>query len=260
MGIATSDLFPERESAVRRRIVATYDYADAMGELLFQVVRYDPKDFRQRRPDGRGGWMWKLGNTRRVLYRLPEVIAAVAAGQQVWIVEGERDADSLARCGYCATTNAQGAGKWHKVPDASTILAGADVVIVADADEPGRAHARDVAASLVETAMAITVVEPAKGKDISDHLAAGQVVSDLHVVASTHGDLINGVTLDLAAWLDPAHTYPSDSPATVQPPADASPGDIPDLARERTFSHCSEPTYERWVLWAKTQPRATSIC
>lgn len=43
-----------------RRIVATYDYTDAHGELLFQVVRYHPKDFRQRRPDGKGGWVWKL--------------------------------------------------------------------------------------------------------------------------------------------------------------------------------------------------------
>ena len=34
-----------------RRIVATYPYHDAAGKVLFEVVRYEPKDFRQRRPD-----------------------------------------------------------------------------------------------------------------------------------------------------------------------------------------------------------------
>ncbi|MBA7632893.1 hypothetical protein ES703_40449 [subsurface metagenome] len=57
-------------------IVATYDYRDESGELLYQVVRYEPKDFRQRRPDGKGGWIWNLNNTRRVLYRLQELLTA----------------------------------------------------------------------------------------------------------------------------------------------------------------------------------------
>ena len=39
----------------KSRIVATYDYTDADGSLLYQVARYDPKDFRQRRPDGTAG-------------------------------------------------------------------------------------------------------------------------------------------------------------------------------------------------------------
>ncbi len=63
------------------------------------MVRFAPKDFRQRRPDGRGDWTWKLGNTRRVLFRLPKVIEAVAAGRRVWIVEGEKDVEALERAG-----------------------------------------------------------------------------------------------------------------------------------------------------------------
>ena len=57
------------------KIVATYDYMDVTGKLLFQVVRFDPKTFRQRRPNG-AGWDWGLGRTKPVLYRLPDVLEA----------------------------------------------------------------------------------------------------------------------------------------------------------------------------------------
>src|SRR5262249_8439441 len=89
-------------------IVATYDYADETGKLLFQTVRYYHKNFAQRRPDGNGGWIWNLEGVRRVLYRLPEVTAA----QTVCIAEGEKDAENLRTLGFVATTNPMGAGKW----------------------------------------------------------------------------------------------------------------------------------------------------
>src|SRR5215471_19110752 len=66
--LESRDLFEDERG--ERQIVAEYDYRDEKGELLFQVVRYQPKDFRQRRPDGSGGWIWKLNGTRRVLSRL----------------------------------------------------------------------------------------------------------------------------------------------------------------------------------------------
>lgn len=71
----------------RGRIVATYPYHNEHGELLYEVVRYEPKDFRQRRPDGRGGWTWKLDDTRRIPYRLRELVEAIAAGRTVVVVE-----------------------------------------------------------------------------------------------------------------------------------------------------------------------------
>ena len=40
---------------VHSQIVATYDYRDEAGKLLFQVIRLQPKSFRQRHPDGKGG-------------------------------------------------------------------------------------------------------------------------------------------------------------------------------------------------------------
>src|SRR5262249_29376799 len=89
-------------------ISATYDYVDEAGNLLFQVVRYEPKDFRQRKPDSSGGWTWKLGDVKRAPYRLPQLIEGIAANHPVFIVEGEKDALCLNKLGIIATTNAGG--------------------------------------------------------------------------------------------------------------------------------------------------------
>ena len=102
-----SDLFPDTTTTNRSRIVATYDYHDEGRLLLYQVCRMEPKDFRQRRPDGKN-WIWKIGNVRRVLYRLPQLQGRTTA----YVVEGEKDADLLWSLGLPATMNAGGAGKW----------------------------------------------------------------------------------------------------------------------------------------------------
>jgi 5S rRNA maturation endonuclease (ribonuclease M5) len=171
------DLFSASGSNRHREIVATYDYRDESGELLYQVVRFRPKDFRQRRPDGVGGWDWRLAGGRRVLYRLPEVIEAAGAGRRVWIVEGEKDVHALESAGEAATCNPGGAGKWRK--EYSQPLHGARVTIIADRDEPGRRHARRVAESLEGVASEVAIVEAAEGKDAADHLAAGRSLADL---------------------------------------------------------------------------------
>ena len=164
-----------RPPAPPARIVATYGYRDAGGTLRHQTVRYDPKAFKQRRPDGKGDWVWNLAGVDRVLYRLPELLAA--PDRAVFIVEGEKDADALARLGLLATTCAEGAGKWQRNADAyAAALAGRHVVILPDNDEPGRMHAQGVAVSLAGTAASVRIVAlpdlPEKG-DVSDWLAAG---------------------------------------------------------------------------------------
>src|SRR5262249_5124541 len=66
VGMTMADLGPPDDgvlAAGKRREVASYDYRDEHGTLLYQVVRYEPKDFRQRRPDGNGDWTWKIGDT-----------------------------------------------------------------------------------------------------------------------------------------------------------------------------------------------------
>ena len=114
----------EERQTTGRRIVVTYDYRDERGALLFQVCRFEPKDSRQRRPDGAGGWTWKLGDTRRVLYRLPDLLAKPEA--TVFLVEGEKDADRLASLGLTATTVPGGAKKWRT--NYADALAGREVV------------------------------------------------------------------------------------------------------------------------------------
>ena len=112
-----------RNDKPKGRVVATYDYTDADGTLLYQVLRYEPKDFRQRRPDGNGGWIPKL-DERRVLYRLSELLKFPDA--TVFICEGEKDADRVASLNLCATTVA--AGKW--TDECVKALAGRDVFIL----------------------------------------------------------------------------------------------------------------------------------
>lgn len=158
-----------------------YDYTDADGNLIYQVVRFEPKDFRQRRPDGNGGWIWNLQSVNRVLYRLPKLKPAISKGEMICVVEGEKDVHSLESVGLTATCNAGGAGKWQE--SFAEYLKKASVVLLPDNDEPGRKHAENVAQSLNGFAASVKVVElpglPPKG-DVSDWLQAGHTVEDLH--------------------------------------------------------------------------------
>ncbi len=155
-----------------RRIVATYDYRDESGASLFQVVRYAPKTFRQRRPDGSGGWSWRVRGIRQVPYQLPELLAEREA--PVFIVEGEKDADRLASLGLVATCNAGGANTW---PDSLNLhFGGRTVFVLPDNDAAGRSHAQKVAAGLQGVAASVRIVflpDLPPGGDVSDWLDAG---------------------------------------------------------------------------------------
>lgn len=184
-------------------VVASYPYRDESGQVLFTKTRHEPKTFRVRRPDG----SWNIGDARRVLYRLPELIAALQAGQTVYVVEGEKDADRLAALGVAATCNFDGAGKWAS--EYSDALDGAHVVIVRDLDQAGAKHALLVFDSLAARAASVRIVEPVTTRehgDVSDHLAAGHSLDDL-------------VEVD---------------PATLREPQDPEPegGDLPNLPEE----------------------------
>jgi hypothetical protein len=164
----------DRSAAIRSpRIVATYDYRNEAGELLFQVCRKSDKSFPQRRPDGNGGWIWDIDAVRRVLYRLPELLAAPSE-QTVFIAEGEKDVNALVKIGRVATCNPSGAGKWRS--EFAQCLADRDVMIIPDNDAPGRDHAAQVIASLLGVAKRARILElpglPEKG-DFSDWLARG---------------------------------------------------------------------------------------
>ncbi len=151
----------------KAQIVATYDYADENGNLLYQVVRMDPKTFRQRQPDDKGGWNWTMEGATRVLFNLPKVLLSSV----VLVCEGEKDCINLEKLGYVATCNVGGAGKW--LDAYSDSLRGKEVVIIPDTDKPGREHGKKAADSLYGKADSIkTVVIPEPHKDASDFIGS----------------------------------------------------------------------------------------
>jgi RecA-family ATPase len=187
------------------REVAYYDYVDEIGKLLYQVVRYDPKGFRQRRPLEGGGWEWSIKGVRLVLFSLPELIEAIACERQVFIVEGEKDVLTLTARGMVATCNSGGAGKWRE--EFNEFFVGADVVVIADRDpqtvdaktkeklfhpdgrprHPGLDHALHIAEQLKPVAASVRMFEisalwPACGEkgDITDYFEAGGTLEALN--------------------------------------------------------------------------------
>jgi len=165
VGLTVAQLMPARGRELpsngssfgsKPRIVAEYDYCDESGQLLYQVLRYDPKNFKQRRPDENSGWDWSVKGVRRVPYNLPEILRR--PGERIVCVEGERDADNLMNLGLLATCNSGGAGKWPFDPEYNACFRGRHVVIVPDQDAPGRAHAAAVASILKGVAKNVKVV------------------------------------------------------------------------------------------------------
>jgi predicted transcriptional regulator len=168
LGLKLSDLFTGNSSPAR--IVATYPYHDVAGKVLFEVVRYDPKDFKQRRPDATAidGWTWNTKGVKKVLFRLPEILRDVPNGRFIFLCEGEKDVLKMVEHGFSATCNPGGAGKWQD--NYTETLRGAGAVIIADKDAPGRAHAALVAGKLHGVAKSVRVLElpDVNGKPIKD--------------------------------------------------------------------------------------------
>jgi 5S rRNA maturation endonuclease (ribonuclease M5) len=175
---------------------AIFEYVDEGGAPLYQVLRYPGKRFVQRRPKPGGGWIWNLDDTQRVLFHLDGVLSHLGANDQgpIYIAEGEKDVLAIEAAGATATCNSQGAGKWD---DAfSEALRGARrVVVVADRDEPGERHARQVCESLAAVGVVAEVVQALEGKDASDHLDAGYTLEELEPVEVVEQETAH--TLDL---------------------------------------------------------------
>jgi len=163
--------------------IKQYFYLDEESRLLHVTERYEPKTFRQWRPDGDGGRIWNLDGARRVLYRLPYL----KNRKEVVVVEGEKDVDRLEGMGIAATCNPMGAGKWR--PEYAEQLKqqlrdepGRRVAIIPDHDKAGRKHAQEVLSSCLEAGLQASILElsglPEHG-DVSDWLNLGHSKEDL---------------------------------------------------------------------------------
>lgn len=175
----------EPEPHPRGKVVATYSFHDESGNLLYEKQRIEPgpvgrkKSFSFRSPNGNGGWVKGAEGVRRVLYRLPELLAADPS-RPVFLVEGEKKVDALIEWGFVATCNDDGAAKWRS--EFTPHLAGRPIIILPDNDAKGREHANRLAKELGNSVAAIKIVElpglPEKG-DIVDWRAAGNTADQL---------------------------------------------------------------------------------
>ena len=189
------------------KLVKAYPYTDENGAVLFEVCRFESeenghrvKTFRQRHKDPsnpaakQDGYVWNINGVRSVIYRLPEVLAAIQAGKTVYLVEGEKDADTLAAAGFAATTNPggaskSGASKW--LPEHTKLLTGAHVVILPDNDAAGINDRRQVATQLGAVCKSVKLLDlrkacptlPTKG-DITDMLEIMGKVPGLRALQS----------------------------------------------------------------------------
>jgi hypothetical protein len=204
-----------------------YDYRDEAGKLLYQVLRLPGKVFKQRRPDGDRGWIWKLKGVRRVPYRLPEILPA----QRVYIAEGEKDVETLRALGLPATTNSEGAGKWRE--EFSDYFKGKEVVIFADNDELGRDHAERVARNLHPFARRVKVIAlpglDEKG-DVSDFCAKmAEQAKKLLLAEVEHAPYWKPTPAAGDARHEPEHSIEIAKPSASEAPATPARSSCPNI-------------------------------
>lgn len=162
-----------------RQIVSKYAYEDEEGNLLYEVLRFEPKGFRQRRPDPErpGKYIWDIKGIEPLPYNLVDIAELVAHGtkdEYIWIVEGEKDVQAMGLA-YgdqgTATCNSGGAGHWTDTHSAYFKGCKCRVFIVADRDTAGYKHALSVYESLARVAgIKANLVLPASGKDAANHV------------------------------------------------------------------------------------------
>jgi Virulence-associated protein E-like domain len=176
-----------------------YPYRDERGTLLFEVVRRHPHKFVQRRRAADGSIIWNIKGVRLVLYRLPELLASHPR-DLVFIPEGEKDVDNVRRLGLTATCNPGGAGKWRA--EYGIFLKGRDVVLLPDADAPGRKHVRKIAELLGALPARVRVLLLPK-KDVSDWIeAGGDRAGLLELVEYGANELTEAGDDEPQAWLE----------------------------------------------------------
>jgi 5S rRNA maturation endonuclease (ribonuclease M5) len=184
-------LYHEPLKKEKKKIIATYDYTDEEGNLLFQIVRYEPKDFRVRRRGENGQWVYNLNGVKLVPYGLSQVIGSK---DTVFICEGEKDCENLRSLGFTVTTAPFGAKKWRE--EFNKFFRDREVIILPDNDFSGLEHAVTIAKSLNGKTKSLHILDPKslnlkeKG-DISDWIERGGTKDQLLKLLSDPNSFLN---------------------------------------------------------------------
>lgn len=217
----------------RPKIIKTYDYRDEKNILLYQVCRTEPKSFKQRRPNPEKpkSYVYDMKGVRKVLYQLPDLIAAPIK-QPVIIVAGEKDADTLRAWGFTATTNSGGEGKW--LTAYNQYFRDRRVLIIPDNDEPGQKHARHIAGQLAPLAHSLRIINlpdlPPKG-DVTDWAALS---------STNDAEALKSIVLSTPDWtpLESITQTDADHPDNLKPnEADEDPHRLARLFLDTRYSH-----------------------
>lgn len=207
MSTVVTDAEHELDHPTLGHPVAVYPYARSSGDVAFVVARFDPKDFRPAMRTDNGQWRWTLNGAPALLYQLPRVEDALAHGETIWIVDGEKDADALLERGQTATCCARSQGWSLNLAD--QLIGVRNIRIVADKDNgPGMKQALEVRDLLLQVtgigSHEIEIVHAAEGKDAYDHFAAGHGIDDFELAYNPQQ---NGSPLDPDA-VSPPETAP----------------------------------------------------
>ena len=234
-GLKMSDLF--QPTTGKNPVGIGYAYKNATGVVVYVKMRHPGpvKKFSVRHPTDGNNWDDDMGDAAEVLYRLPELMAADPS-EWVYVVEGEKDVESLRALGLVATCNTFGAGNWKSLSDDSA-LEGRRVAIIADADSPGRRHAVDVAQRLHGRAAEVRTLElPGEGvKDASDWVMLGGTAEGLLA-------LVEGAT-----QFDPEVVVPLDVTDTSGLRHDTRNGAEFAIAYGDRIRYC--PDSDDWLAW-----------
>jgi DNA primase (bacterial type) len=185
-----------------KKISAVYGYKDENGKLLFQVVRYTPKTFKQRRPDGKGSWIYNLKGVTPTLYQLPELLKS-PLDETIFIAEGEKGVESLIEHGLTATCSPMGAGKWRD--EYSYYFTSRKAIVLPDNDETGRRHAEQVASSLYSITKEVKVLDLpnlSEKEDVYDWFTGGGTKEKLLELVLSTPPYTPPEQIDLSLLLD----------------------------------------------------------
>jgi len=224
------------------RLVRTHRWRDANGSLVWERLRYEPKDFRVRRPDGNGGWIWNIDGVLPMWYNADLIAVASEGDRIIWVFEGEHDADEGTGVGVLGTTTGS-VTSWK--PELAAQLAGWCIRIVPHQDDEGQGYGQAVASRLHGVAASVRIVRlpgmTHKGADFADWVAAGGTKEALFALAEAAPEWVPGDSSPLAAvgvkparrvlvpaWPDPLaaealHGLAGESVRLVEPHTEADP-------------------------------------